>query len=693
MEQYLCCAPLPIIAALVGLQIQLSELRLLTGHYRYELQAPQWVTLVAATVAVIAVVAEVLMGGTSVFSVVAWAVLCVPFWLCAEWLLARLSPRRLWLSLAFRLAIVASTVLVFRFLGLCSVIPCLLWGIIVRNSPLGIVHGKPMWLAHHLRRSVGLSAPVSSSREGMEPSGKVFNVMDHGIVPDTGRDVLPLVQSLIDEVGRQGGGILFFPRGRYLFNKSGQRQFLQINHSHITLEGETDGQGRPLAHLVCCGTTVQGSRNPWLSPFFITTGEQLQPSNIFWGLDFRKPSGMRTESSSLSDPGSDGFILTPPLATTVIEDAQAGSTRLRVADSSRVGHYILLGMYNTTSDGTLLKSLLGVDELRPEWLTARRAGPEEAPSFQWLVEVREIVDEHTIDLCRPLLRDCLTVYEPTIFNVDLLEDIHIRHLRLDSWWNGLFHHHGLPLYYSVAQAQEMDYGWNAINMKRAAHSTIECVEIRNFSNPLYVQDSREVSVSHVVISGHDGHQGLKVYCHTCDCTFSHIVFFNHYADMLGGEGNAYANVFSHISYQSPTFHPVDFDFHGFSEGPMSPPAYNLFEDVVGFRYIKGAGAVFMQPACAVGNCWRNCVTEGERRGASLFYAMSYRVKSGLEKYVTAAGYTLVMAIKKRNHSFGFAKDIFTEKLKSIDGMGIPRNRHRAFFPQSNIENIRTTATY
>ena len=119
-------------------------------------------------------------------------------------------------------------------------------------------------------------------------------------------------------------------------------------------------------------------------------------------------------------------------------------------------------------------------------------------------------------------------------------------------WNGLFHHHGLPLYYSVAQAQKMDYGWNAINMKRVAHSTVEDVEIKDFTTPLYVQDSREVTIQHIAIKGYDGHQGIKVYCHTCDCLFQHIDF----------------------------------------------------ERVHGFRYIKGAGAVFMQPACGIGNMWR-----------------------------------------------------------------------------------------
>ena len=275
-------------------------------------------------------------------------------------------------------------------------------------------------------------------------------------------------------------------------------------------------------------------------------------------------------------------------------------------------------------------------------------------------------------------------YEPAIFNVDMLEDIHIRHLRISSRWNGLFHHHGLPLYYSVTQAQEMDYGWNAINMKRVAHATVEDVEVKDFTNPLYVQDSREVTVEHVDVKGYDGHQGIKVYCHTCDCVFQHIDFHCHFADMMGGEGNAYANVFRDISYRNPVFKPVDFDFHGFSEGPMSPPAYNVFERVRGFRYIKGAGAVFMQPASGVGNVWRDVTFVGGRKGEQPYYALSYRVKSGIEKYVTALGYTLVMMLKRKNHSLAFAQQTFKDKLKSIDQMSIPKEQHGQFFPGCHI---------
>lgn len=98
----------------------------------------------------------------------------------------------------------------------------------------------------------------------------------------------------------------------------------------------------------------------------------------------------------------------------------------------------------------------------------------------------------------------------------MLEDIVIQDIRIESKWNGLFRHHGYPLYYSVGQAQEMDYGWNAINMKRVAHGAISNVIIQNYTNPLYIMDSRNITVEKIIIRGSDGHQGIKLYEHACD---------------------------------------------------------------------------------------------------------------------------------------------------------------------------------
>ena len=96
--------------------------------------------------------------------------------------------------------------------------------------------------------------------------------------------------------------------------------------------------------------------------------------------------------------------------------------------------------------------------------------------------------------------------------------------------------------------------------------------------------------------------------------------------------------------------------------------------------------MFMQPACGVGNVWRDVTFEGgQKKGEHPFYALSYRVKSGMEKYVTAIGYTLGIMMKRKQHSIAFAKSVFKGKLADIDYMSVPRNKHSMFFPGCHIE--------
>ena len=555
------------------------------------------------------------------------------------------------------------------FVSLCiqyysfnTILPFFMMGWYVRNCKFGVPHRNILVLAKYLKHkensyahheTVEVEIPQEMPDFSHAGNHDIINttlpsyyVTEYGILPNTKEDQIDKLQSLIDEVGNKGGGIIHFSRGKYFFNKDGKKQFLQINHSNIVLEGELDGENNLATELINCGSTVQGSRNPWLSPFFITTGEQIQRSNIFWGLQFRKRKKMVMRSGSMTDPGSDGTILTPNFATLIIKTSRKGEDILHVEDASKVDNYILLGMYNTDKGASLLKDILGQDTIRPEWQAASRAGEEEAPSFQWLVEVKEVIDDHTIRLVQPLWRDCDMCFEPVVFNVPMLENITIRNLKLSSTWNGMFRHHGHKRYYSVAQAQEMDYGWNGINMKRVAHGNVENVVFKNFTNPLYVMDSRNVSCEHLVFKGHDGHQGIKIYEHACDNLFRDIVFYNHYADMMGGEGNAYGNVFSEVKYLNPCFKPVDYDFHGFSEGPMSPPSYNLFENIYGFAYIHSSGSIHMAPSCGRCNVWWNCYQEGEIKGSFIF-KLTYRSHLVLRNYIGIIVRTVKKMLKKK----------------------------------------------
>ncbi len=707
---------------LIGLQVNLKEVRLLTLKYNYRPSWAQLPTLVCGVIVLFFLCFLLYISERPVLLLLVLIAVSLLFCAIEEWILARINPRSAWAAWIFRFACCSAISLLllcfwevflwefFRSLGICQweddifdLSPLCLFaaGIYLRNSPFGAPYIKNLCIETYIPRRVKIDFSCFAGGEGFIPETKYagkqreskelprYDVRDFGVKPNSRKDQTGAIQQALDRIGGRGGGVLYFPKGRYNVNKRGN-SFLQINFSNITIEGETDPKGRPLATIVCCRTTVRGNKNPWLSPFMITTGELLQPSNEFWGIDFRRKKQTFMQSNSLSDPGSDGKILSPELATTIVSPAKKGESTLQVEDSSRVGKYILLGLYNTSADGNLIKDILGMSELRPEWTVALRAGEEQAPSYQWLTEVKRIIDPHTIELVRPLLRDIDLKYSPVIYNADMLENISIRNIRLASKWSGLFRHHGFPLYYSVKQTQEMDYGWNAINMKRTAHGEISNVIIENFTNPLYITDSRNISVSKVKICGHDGHQGVKLYCHACDNLIKDIVFTSHFADMMGGEGNAYGNVFADIRYLNPEFNPVDYDFHGFAPPSAAPPAGNLFMRIYGFRYMKHAGAITHLPSAARGNTWYHTITEGERRGEYLFYNMTYRQKNALLRIITAVGYAVAIMQKTRKLSAkAFLANVKT-KLRNMDEVCTGREKHTQYIPESSVIGIKTT---
>lgn len=699
---------------LIAIQISINDLKLLSGQYNYKWRISNWISIICACIILASFVVDCLINRCNTIAyVVAGGIISVTWlWLMAKW--NTKSPAIGYLLIWFPLAI---SYCFFSLYDIITFSPFALYGFYYRNCPFGNLFGKRLLLLQHKSLKYPSLKKTNCGSQGhcemdmlhipdfsfagchladsLNLEIPVYKVTDEGILPNTGEDVTQKVQLLIDKVGRQNGGRIYFPKGRYLFNMNkAERTFLQINHSNIILEGEVDDKGNPIAELVNCNHTLNGERNPWLSPFFITTGESLQRSNIFWGIQFKKKKNIITRSGSLADPGSDGTILTPKYATIVTKEASKGDSVLKIANAAslRGTKYIVLAMFNNP-EGDLIRDILSTDTLRPEWGTAQRAGDEIAPSYQDLLEIKAInEDTQEITLTNPLRRNIALKYHPEIYSVDMLEHICIRNLKISSKWNGLFRHHGFPIYYSVKQSQEMDYGWNGINMKRVAHGIIENVVFKNLTNPLYIMDSRNVTVRNIIFTGYDGHQGIKVYEHACDNLFQNIEFKCHYADMMGGEGNAYGNVFSNVHYTNPYFKPVDFDFHGFSEGPMSPPSYNLFECIYGFTHIKAGGALYNQPACARENVWWNIETEGEKKEDNLFISYSYLPKGKLRQYVSAIRHAMVKAMQKKTLSLSYAREEYHKRLAEMKMTYINPKEHYKLFPKSIVVGTRSKST-
>ena len=622
------------VSFLIGMQISKGDIKLLKGDIIYKLRLSNYIAYVCILLGLILIGIDIYVNG--IYNYVTATLLSFGATIFGIWIISKVNSKSFLFTLIELIIGISILLLLLNYFLPENISIPFIVGLYYRNNPFGAPFIKKMLLLQHMEKpqfvlqksneyKIGTTDYTYAGKKKEFDKLKVYNVTDYGIKPNTHEDVLPKVQQLIDSIGKSGG-IVYFPKGRYYFNKHhASWNFLRINSSHVHIQGEIDETGKPISTLINCNATVYGKKNPWLSPFFITTGEELQASNIFWGLQFLKKKDIVTKSASMSDPGSDGTILTPGYCTDIISENRIGDDVVTVSDTdSLVGcNYIMIGLYNTSTDGNLIKDILGVTELRSEWGAACRAGEEQAPSYQWLVGIDHIIDKHKIKITRPFLRDIPMKYTPKIFKVEMLEDIEIKDIKIEGKWNGLFRHHGYPRYYSIKQAQEMDYGWNCINMKRVAHGRISNVIIQDFTNPLYLMDSRNITVEKLIIRGADGHQGIKLYEHACDNLIKDVVFYNHYADMMGGEGNAYGNVFDNIGYCNPYFKPVDFDFHGFSEGPMSPPSHNLFINVSAFSRIKGAGAIYNQPACAQYNAWVNCKFEGQRKDDGPFFNIHY----------------------------------------------------------------------
>lgn len=436
----------------------------------------------------------------------------------------------------------------------------------------------------------------------------LINVSHAGIMPSTGEDLTVPVQALLDSVGQAGGGVLFFPKGRYAFNMdTSQVQFLTIDYHNIVIRGEGSGEKGTIFYNG--SNTLQLDESPWISPFLIRTGYRIQGTKKMWGFKSRK-----IDESALAEAkaktNQDGTIYEAEVIASFVKGAKKGDTAIYIDQSIdvRAGDFLLVGMYNTTDDGNLIKDLLSpTDTFEPYMGAALQAGPEQAANYQILVEVKAAAANNRIELVQPLRRDMPMVYEPVVARAPMLTDIGIENLRFESAWDGEFCHHGCADS-DKRQSRMMDYGWNAINMARVAHGWVQNVWIKNYTNAIYLQDSRNITIADVTLRGYNGHAGIKLYGHSEDNLITDVTINTHFSHILSGEGNGYGNVFRYVTYDLKDEDgdgEALIDFHGFSDRFFSPMGYNLFENIKGIHAVRGSGAQHNLPNAARGNVFWN----------------------------------------------------------------------------------------
>ena len=166
------------------------------------------------------------------------------------------------------------------------------------------------------------------------------------------------MQYEIDVIGENGGGCLFFPKGRYDFNMDpNQERYLQIRHSNVVISGE---EGTVFYNH----NKNYNSYFPWFSPALIQVGGDLVSEN-----KFLSPGDLEF-ASYLKNEGKEG-----DWTLTLQEDIGA-----------KEGDCILIAL-SDNEDRALFSSMIAPLAPNSDWERLYRANETSSYPYQWIVEL------------------------------------------------------------------------------------------------------------------------------------------------------------------------------------------------------------------------------------------------------------------------------------------------------------------
>lgn len=410
------------------------------------------------------------------------------------------------------------------------------------------------------------------------PSGKdlpSYRVTDFGAIPNDAIDDTYAIQKTIDSAGANGGGVIVFPKGKFLVNTDTLKQdIIRINYSNIILRGAgNDANGT----IIFSGSETQTHhkpKNPWLAPCVFHTGLNLNDMTKLYSVD------------------------EAPLYAKITADLKKGDTvvQLEKTVGLEAGGFIIMAMRNTNDESNLINELMQPLTFEPFQTSYLEAGKNRMPSFQWIVEIDKVIDSTRIKLKRPVQRAILTKYEAFVAKTKMLTNIGFENFRFESAYKGDYGHHKSKIH---------DYGWGAIGMHRVAHGWINNLTIDNYTQTTHLITSRNITVNNITITGGDGHYGPKMY-NSSDNYIGNIKILAPRTHGPGIEGASFGNVFKDIYIENP----MPLDLHGMANTPFCPPMYNLFENITNLDRVAGGGAPANIPHAGEYNTFWNLEISG-----------------------------------------------------------------------------------
>ena len=359
---------------------------------------------------------------------------------------------------------------------------------------------------------------------------RVFDVTKYGAQPNDGKSDKQAIKEALAAACKNGEGIIFFPKGRYVINSKGDDyETLKITSSKIVFRGE--------------GSQENGST------LFFERDLPADNPNKMWSCPYAISTAVNAGDKKI---------------TTVVSDAPRETFCIKVADASNVkqGDWVILKLKNKSVD--LFEYELSSKKVEPQWKSILKKGV--------VVNERHLVkkvNDNSITFYEPIHYDIQAKHDWSLHSFAHIERIGFEELAFEGNWTEPFIHH---------KSAKHDGGWSILELKRTVSSWVRNCRFKNSNRALTFSQSAVSTAINILIEGNRGHNAISIHAS------SHILVakVNDTAGMWhasGVSGGSIGNVFWRCRHTANT----SFEVHG------SQPRCTLFDNTQGGFFRGRAG--------------------------------------------------------------------------------------------------------
>ncbi|WPO78232.1 DUF4955 domain-containing protein [Flavobacterium sp. KACC 22761] len=290
---------------------------------------------------------------------------------------------------------------------------------------------------------------------------KIFDVTSFGAKPNDDISDKTAIQSAIDAANKNGSGIVFFPKGRFLVNEEGDAANSIISKKgHIIFRGSGSGPE---------GTELYTKNN--LQPANPSQMWTVPPLFVFTSSGSDKKIGQVTEAASIGD-------LTIQVNTT--QGLQTGDwIALKLLDNNKV----------------LIAAELKNNKAEPEWTNLIEKGI----SVKVFYQIKNIKNE-VLTLNAPISYKINPKYKWEVYKFSNSEEVGIEDIAFVGNWTEKFVHH---------RSWKDDSGYTMLRIQRTTNSWMKNCRFTDCNAAATISQSANVTVLNCLVNGNAGHEAIS----------------------------------------------------------------------------------------------------------------------------------------------------------------------------------------